>query len=797
MGVAHRAARVGLLVERGEHLHALEGIGVDRVVEELVVHAQLVGEAAERGGLVPRTRHATVQHHAARLRRRVVDEVRAEDLLDHARGVAERGGAARILPVEEGGEARVQPEHGEPLLEVARERLARGVEDLPRVVDEDDQVVPRRRGQLELRRVVRDDGAPPLLGEQRADVRRGGGGAAVHVVEHRRVHERRLPPHLRLGRGAKQRAGAVCGDGRLADGQRAHERVGDLVHVQRAAEGRLVELDQLGHVGAARRDGDAAPPREVVRLGGEHRVRLPAVRDVEGGELREAAAEAAADHLLLLVARRLGDGGAVVHCRLELDVVRHAEAREAEVHQDGVHRLVDDLRAAAGAADRGEGAADAPVELRPVARLREVVPELLHPPRDAAQVGGAPAGDAVRPVDVGERGGHVVLPHLLAVPVVVRARDGAQAHLHVVELHRALDDELGHLPRAGGGGVVEHEDLGGARRPRDFERVARHVKLDGLRDRVHLRHEPREVRARRVRVEVALRLPPLHDAEGVLGAGADEVVVLAPLLLPCRRRHLVGEVQPLLLLLLGNLLHNREEHLLPIHLHGGRRGGQRRHRAAVGDRRRLRRELGHLLPFEQVDLGPPADGAEPFLQVVDRVPLVPRDGVVRHVDALRHVGAVPRGHQLGHARARERFGGDARHPPHAGLVVRADGGDEAVDQIGERDRAQRRLGEVLRLLERVRLLEALGRLHLPRDLLPVHYAVEVADVRGVGHRRADAHDDELHVLVLLLRRHQVEELLDGVLGVGVGPRPALVRVVRRHRKLTRRVGRRASADTRD
>eukprot|EP00327_Prymnesium_parvum_P010116 CAMPEP_0184380418 /NCGR_PEP_ID=MMETSP0007-20130409/4725_1 /TAXON_ID=97485 /ORGANISM="Prymnesium parvum, Strain Texoma1" /LENGTH=304 /DNA_ID=CAMNT_0026725635 /DNA_START=103 /DNA_END=1015 /DNA_ORIENTATION=+ len=173
MGVAHRAARVGLLVERGEHLHALEGIGVDRVVEELVVHAQLVGEAAERGGLVPRTRHATVQHHAARLRRRVVDEVRAEDLLDHARGVAERGGAARILPVEEGGEARVQPEHGEPLLEVARERLARGVEDLPRVVDEDDQVVPRRRGQLELRRVVRDDGAPPLLGEQRADVRRG------------------------------------------------------------------------------------------------------------------------------------------------------------------------------------------------------------------------------------------------------------------------------------------------------------------------------------------------------------------------------------------------------------------------------------------------------------------------------------------------------------------------------------------------------------------------------------------------------------------------------------------------
>mmetsp|Transcript_7317 Transcript_7317/g.23321 ORF Transcript_7317/g.23321 Transcript_7317/m.23321 type:complete len:375 (+) Transcript_7317:598-1722(+) len=374
MQCAHGATLVAGLVEGGEDGDVAGVAKCGRVqteIKKLIVRLVRVRDGAEGLRAAPRVlgTGGALQHDAALLGRRVVDEVGAKYVLDEGAGGAERRGAAGVPAVKEAGQASVQAEDRPALLQVAGERLARGVEDLARVVDQDDQVEGGRSGKLQLRSVVRDNRLVPARGEQQTHVGGGGSGAAVHVVAHGRVDERHL-----LGRGGLvdgERAGAVLGerDGRGRLGQRRHPSRRQLRQVERTGKTCGVKPKKLVGVGAAGRDGRAAPLRKVVGLGREERVGLGAVRQVECGELGQPPPEPAAGHLIERVARCFGHLSAVVQRGLEGDVVGDAEAGEAEVHHDGVHRHAYQLRPAAAPADRREGAADSAVELGPVSGL--------------------------------------------------------------------------------------------------------------------------------------------------------------------------------------------------------------------------------------------------------------------------------------------------------------------------------------------------------------------------------------------------------------------------------------------
>mmetsp|Transcript_31168 Transcript_31168/g.60099 ORF Transcript_31168/g.60099 Transcript_31168/m.60099 type:complete len:594 (-) Transcript_31168:769-2550(-) len=590
------------------------------------------------------------------------------------------------------------------------QRLALGVENLAAVVDEHDQVVRFGGGLLDGSGIIGDHGAPALGGEELRNKGGGGGSRAMDVVLHLGVHERELHCTARgaaTTRASNELASRVGGQGGGVDGERVERLGGEHLALDRSVKPHQVELEQVGGVGAARWDW-ALPEVVVNGLGGDVGVRLRPMRNVEPGELGETPTESAAGHLVRLLTRSLGHSRAVVQRVLEADVVGHTEACEAVVHHDGVHRHVDQLGAAGLAADGGEGAADLAVEPRPESGLRHIIPKLLHPPRDAAKVGRRSAGDAVGPEDVAKVSGDIGLPHVLAVPVVVGAGDAADAHVHVVELSRALRDELGHLLRRSRVGIEEHQDARRARRAIHRQRVGALVDGDGGGDGVHRRHQLHKVRRGEVRLQVRHRRPLLDDDKRV-GVAAHKLVLQAAVLLPRRLGQLVGHAQPLLLALFGHALDNH--HVDRLH----RRRSRRSVGLGLGTRRHLRLDRSERLwpALQQVELRLPPKLLPPNVEVVDRVTLVSRLLVVGHVDARGRLLAVPRAHQLGDGVGRVHLGRDARHRAHALLQRRLDRREQARHLVRERDGAECILGEHLWLGRGVRLRDARRRVDEP------------------------------------------------------------------------------------
>mmetsp|Transcript_9237 Transcript_9237/g.26887 ORF Transcript_9237/g.26887 Transcript_9237/m.26887 type:complete len:273 (+) Transcript_9237:328-1146(+) len=216
---------------------------------------------------------------------------------------------------------------------------------------------------------------------------------------------------------------------------------------------------------------------------------------------------------------------------------------------------------------------------------------------------------------------------------------------------------------------------------------------------------------------------------------------------------------------------------------GGHRGMSRHKESPAASacllRLELRRKEVHLwLPPELLARPKVVDGVRRMLGVV----------VPSHVHLGRRLLAVPGPDDVWDGVLGVGARGDAGDLAQARLARGAHGAvHEALHLIGVGDGHQGVLLEDLWRLRSRRLRRRSCGLHLPGNLLTVHDAVEVHDLRGICHRRPNAHHQEIRVRILRPQRHEADCLLHHELGPRVGPVAAGEGRVHGERKLGRRM----------